>query len=144
MGDGGGACSSAAVKMAGILIVARLLRFVRLGMVCCTSKVELTRATRRLVSQNRRRFKDYEFDLDLTYVTDGMIAMSLPAHKKKDVLYRNDIHDVSRFFRTRHTDHFKVYNVTSERRYDHSLFDDAVVTLDIDDHNPPPLLQVSY
>ena len=27
-------------------------------------------------------------------------------------------------------------------RYDHSLFDDSVITLDIDDHNPPPLLQL--
>ena len=86
------------------------------SLISFSHRLRVIDATRRLVSQNRRRFQDAEFDLDLTYVTDGIIAMSLPAHKKKDRLYRNNIDDVERFFKQRHTGHYRIYNVTSERR----------------------------
>ena len=130
----------------GFMIVLRLSRWarpLRLLLYCGTSKVAMTKAARRLVSQNRRRFHDPDFDLDLTYVTDGIIAMSLPAHKAKQTLYRNNINDVARFFRERHgPDRYRIFNVTSERRYDASLFggDDRVSIMDADDHNPAPLL----
>ena len=31
-------------------------------------------AVKHLVSKNKRRFKDYGYDLDLSYVTDNIIA----------------------------------------------------------------------
>lgn len=34
---------------------------------------------RNLVSQDKNRYKDANFDLDLTYITKQVIAMSLPA-----------------------------------------------------------------
>ncbi len=54
------------------------------------------------VSSNKRRYLDPQnnFDLDLTYVCDRVIAMSLPC--VADAPYRNDISDVARFFATRH------------------------------------------
>ena len=104
------------------ITIIRLMRIVRLFLVIFTTRSAMVEATRRLVSQNRRRFKSAEFDLDLTYITDGLIAMSLPAHKRADKLYRNYIGDEARFFQTRHKDNFAIYNVTSERRYDHSWF----------------------
>jgi len=124
------------------ITVARLVRVFRVCFIVRSQKVKVVNATRRLVSQNRRRFKDAEFDLDLTYVTDGIIAMSLPAHKSKDRLYRNNIDDVERFFRQRHTGHYRIYNVTSERRYGVERFEGEVATVDIDDHNPTPLLEL--
>lgn len=49
-----------------------------------------------------RRFtdKDQALDLDLTYICDRLIGMALPC--VCDVLYRNDIQQVSRFFASRH------------------------------------------
>ena len=89
-------------RYATVIGLARLARVARLCLIVSTQRTHVINATRRLVSQNRRRFQDDEFDLDLTYVTDEIIAMSLPAHKKKDVLYRNNIDDVARFFQARH------------------------------------------
>jgi protein-tyrosine phosphatase len=120
----------------------RLVRVFRGCFVVCSQRYKVVGATQRLVSQNRRRFKDDEFDLDLTYVTNGIIAMSLPAHKKKDRLYRNNIDDVERFFKRRHSNHYRIYNVTSERRYEKQRFEGNVMTIDIDDHNPAPLIQL--
>ena len=51
---------------------------------------------RKLVSGKRRRFKDDEFSLDLTYIIPGrIIAMSYPAHGFER-LYRNSIDSVSK------------------------------------------------
>ena len=77
--------------------LARLARVFRVCFIIGSQRYNVINATRRLVSQNRRRFKDAVFDLDLTYVTDGIIAMSLPAHKKTDQMYRNNIDDVEKF-----------------------------------------------
>jgi hypothetical protein len=124
------------------ITLARLVRVFRIGFIIISHRLRVIDATRRLVSQNRRRFQDSEFDLDLTYVTDGIIAMSLPAHKSKDRLYRNNIDDVENFFKKRHTGHYRIYNVTSERRYEEGRFEGNVMTVDIDDHNPAPLIQL--
>ena len=45
--------------------------------------------------------------------------------------------DVQRFFNTRHTGNYKVYNLCSERDYDPSRFD-SVAKYPFDDHNAPP------
>ena len=50
---------------------------------------------RKLVSGNRRRMKDDDFDLDLTYIVPGRImAMSYPSNSIES-LYRNPIDKVS-------------------------------------------------
>eukprot|EP00284_Hemiselmis_tepida_P012019 CAMPEP_0174940340 /NCGR_PEP_ID=MMETSP1355-20121228/68853_1 /TAXON_ID=464990 /ORGANISM="Hemiselmis tepida, Strain CCMP443" /LENGTH=61 /DNA_ID=CAMNT_0016187391 /DNA_START=32 /DNA_END=214 /DNA_ORIENTATION=+ len=57
---------------------------------------------RAAVSQNKRRYihPDGNFNLDLTYVCDRVIAMSLPC--VSGAPYRNDIREVARFFSTKH------------------------------------------
>lgn len=122
---------------AKLIITARLVRillFIRI----VTGKDQLERATRRMVSQNKRRYQKDGFDLDLTYVTDRVIAMSFPSSGKHK-LYRNPMSEVVRFLDTKHPDHYKVYNLCSERSYDPSVFHNRVERVLIDDHNVPRL-----
>jgi hypothetical protein len=93
---------------------------------------------RKIVGRSRRRFQQDGFDLDLTYITPSVIAMSLPA-VGKEALYRNPIDDVARFFHAYHYNEFLIFNLCSERKYDTSIFDGRVERIVVDDHNPPLL-----
>ncbi|CDH53985.1 phosphatase and tensin homolog [Lichtheimia corymbifera JMRC:FSU:9682] len=93
---------------------------------------------RSLVSENRCRFVDEHTNLDLSYVTDRIIAMSYPSSGLEG-LYRNSFKDVKRFLDTRHKNHYKVYNLRSEKQYRHELFEGATVVLfGFGDHQAPP------
>lgn len=48
---------------------------------------------RKIVSGNRKRFQDDKFDLDITYITDRVLAMSFPASGFEQ-MYRNNISEV--------------------------------------------------
>ena len=48
---------------------------------------------RKIVSGKRKRFQDEKYDLDITYITDRVLAMSFPASGFEQV-YRNNIHNV--------------------------------------------------
>lgn len=112
-------------------------------------KAVQTRA-RHLVSQNKRRYQEDGFDLDLTYITDNIIAMGFPAGDTSSGLlgfvegfYRNHMEEVIKFFETHHKEKYKVYNLCSERLYDPSLFEGKVACFPFDDHNCPPLQLVA-
>ncbi|KAM7433962.1 hypothetical protein ABFA07_015848 [Porites harrisoni] len=117
----------------------RLLLFIRI----VTGKDQLERATRRMISQNKRRYQKDGFDLDLTYITEKVIAMSFPSSGKHK-MYRNPISEVVRFLDTKHENHYKVYNLCSERSYEPSMFHNRVERIPIDDHNVPRLSQLLY
>ncbi|KAG1370971.1 putative Phosphatidylinositol 3,4,5-trisphosphate 3-phosphatase and protein-tyrosine-phosphatase PTEN2A [Cocos nucifera] len=102
--------------------------------------------TRHIVSQNKRRYQEGEFDLDMTYITKNIIAMGFPAgHISSGLfgyfegLYRNHMEEVIKFFETHHQGKYKVYNLCSERLYDASLFEGKVACFPFDDHNCPPI-----
>ncbi len=46
---------------------------------------------RKLVSGKRRRFQDKDYDLDISYITPRVIAMSYPASGTLESAYRNPI-----------------------------------------------------
>ncbi|XP_056141128.1 putative tyrosine-protein phosphatase TPTE [Lampris incognitus] len=114
-----------------IIILVRVFRL-------ASQRKELEKVTRRMVSENKRRYQKDGFDLDLTYVTDRVIAMSFPSSGKQS-FYRNPIREVARFLDTKHADHYKVYNLCSEKGYDPKFFHYRVERVFIDDHNVPTL-----
>ncbi|XP_067290086.1 putative tyrosine-protein phosphatase TPTE [Pseudorasbora parva] len=114
-----------------VLILVRIFRL-------ASQKKELEKVTRRMVSENKRRYQKDGFDLDLTYVTERVIAMSFPSSGKQ-ALYRNPIREVVRFLDAKHLDHYKVFNLCSEKGYDPKFFHYRVERIMIDDHNVPSL-----
>ena len=50
-----------------------------------------------LVSKKKQRYQDSEFDLDMAYITDRVIAMGFPS-VGVETMYRNDVNDVIAFF----------------------------------------------
>ncbi|XP_073085904.1 phosphatidylinositol 3,4,5-trisphosphate 3-phosphatase TPTE2-like isoform X4 [Manis javanica] len=120
--------------------VFRLLRLIILSRVfhLAYQKRRLEKLCRRMVSENKRRYKKDGFDLDLTYITEHIIAMSFPSSGKMS-FYRNPIKEVARFLNTKHQNHYQVYNLCSERDYDPKYFHYRVHRIMINDHNVPSL-----
>eukprot|EP01111_Echinosteliopsis_oligospora_P007505 TRINITY_DN2268_c0_g1_i1.p1 TRINITY_DN2268_c0_g1~~TRINITY_DN2268_c0_g1_i1.p1 ORF type:complete len:1347 (-),score=287.19 TRINITY_DN2268_c0_g1_i1:129-4169(-) len=96
---------------------------------------------RHLVSKKKRRFEWGEFDLDLTYITDRIVAMGFPSEHIEG-LYRNKMRDVQKFFESLHAGHYRIYNLCSERKYDFAKFAGEVAEFPFDDHGPPPLAMI--
>ncbi|XP_031117349.1 phosphatidylinositol 3,4,5-trisphosphate 3-phosphatase and protein-tyrosine-phosphatase PTEN2A-like isoform X1 [Ipomoea triloba] len=101
---------------------------------------------RHIVSQNKRRYQEGGFDLDMTYITENIIAMGFPAGDMSsgffgyvEGFYRNHMEEVINFFETHHKGKYKVYNLCSERLYNASLFEGKVASFPFDDHNCPPI-----
>ena len=91
-----------------------------------------------LVSKKKRRYQDSEFDLDMAYITDRVIAMGYPS-VGLEAIYRNDGNDVIAFFEKKHKGNVKIYNLCLEkdRIYEKKLFLRSKVALFPSlDHNP--------
>ena len=96
---------------------------------------------KRLVSKQKRRLQDINYDLDMSYITDRVIAMGFPSIGCEKV-YRNSLIDVIDFFHTKHNDKVKIYNLCLEkdRIYNKNLFSNSSVGLfPATDHNPCPI-----
>ena len=96
---------------------------------------------KRLVSKQKRRFQDSDFDLDMSYITEKVIAMGFPS-TGVETIYRNSLSDIIKFFHIRHNNQVKVYNLCLEkdRIYNKSVFPNVKVGLfPATDHNPSPI-----
>jgi hypothetical protein len=74
----------------------------------------------------------------LAYITDRLIAMGFPSEGREGII-RNPMNKVLQFFEERHANHYKVYNLCSERTYKTVAFRAPVAHFGFDDHNPPTL-----
>lgn len=63
---------------------------------------------RNLVSKQRRRMLVEGYDLDMSYITDRLLAMSFPAERMRAV-YRNPLWQVKSVLDMRHNQHYKVH-----------------------------------
>ncbi|CAD8112550.1 unnamed protein product [Paramecium sonneborni] len=75
---------------------------------------------REKVSGKKKRFIKEGYNLDLTYVTKRIIAMSYPGEGLEG-LYRNPIDQVATYLNTQHNRDYMVFNL-SGRKYDRSKF----------------------
>ena len=106
---------------------------------------------RSLVSQNKRRYRKHGFDLDLTYVSDRIIAMSAPAFGGHSA-YRNDMHVVGQFLAARHYSRFFVFNLCDTYfssdgalgNYSLELLFGHCHRIPFEDHSPPLLAELLH
>eukprot|EP00096_Caligus_rogercresseyi_P014935 TRINITY_DN738_c1_g1_i1.p1 TRINITY_DN738_c1_g1~~TRINITY_DN738_c1_g1_i1.p1 ORF type:complete len:535 (-),score=206.88 TRINITY_DN738_c1_g1_i1:873-2477(-) len=97
---------------------------------------KMTSALKTIVSKNKRRYQANGYDLDLAYISERLIAMGYPS-EKVEALFRNSLEEVKQFLDEMHKDHYRIYNLCSEREYDAKKFHGRVVNFPFDDHNPP-------
>ncbi|CAH0488760.1 unnamed protein product [Peronospora farinosa] len=93
---------------------------------------------RALVSQNKRRFQQDGFDLDLGYVHPRIIVMGYPAIGV-ECLFRNPRSEVQLFLEKHHSENYFVFNFCDEpkRSYSSTIFEGRVKNFPIEDHNVP-------
>jgi phosphatidylinositol-3,4,5-trisphosphate 3-phosphatase/dual-specificity protein phosphatase PTEN len=53
----------------------------------------LTNTIKNIVSKNKKRFVWEDYDLDLAYITDNIIAMGFPS-QNIEAMYRNSLEEV--------------------------------------------------
>ncbi|KAI9124453.1 hypothetical protein K1719_004375 [Acacia pycnantha] len=93
---------------------------------------------RNLVSKKRRRMLIAGYDLDMSYITDRLLALSFPAEHMR-AMYRNPLWQVKSALDIRHHEHYKIYNLCMEENYDPEHFYGRVESYPFDDNHVPPL-----
>ena len=84
------------------------------------------------------------FNLDLTYITNRIIACGFPA-EGFEALFRNKKEDLRRFFNQHHAKMVKIYNLCAEKSYEYdqkSVDPFSISRFPFPDHNVPPMKRV--
>lgn len=95
---------------------------------------------RKIVAGPKKKTTWNGVELDLTYITDRLIAMAFPASGLEKA-YRNSINDVAQYFNAVHNGNFLVINI-SMRKYDYSKFNGKVKEYFWADHQAPNLTTI--
>ena len=91
-----------------------------------------------VVSYPRNKYTQDGNNLDLAYITDDIIVMSLPALTFPQNYYRNQLHKVKEFLDSLSRP-YKVFEFRAEGAgYPDSAFDGRVQHFPFPDHHPPP------
>ena len=95
------------------------------------------------VSLSKRRFMEDGYNLDLAYITPNIVAMAYPAGGLEGY-YRNSLDSVKQFFRDRHDDKYKVFNlcIESARDYPKDTFKNYSY-IPFFDHNSPSIQDIN-
>ncbi|XP_071660783.1 tensin-3 isoform X5 [Patagioenas fasciata] len=80
------------------------------------------------------------YELDLTYITERIIAVSFPASCSEETYLRN-LQDVTRMLKSKHGDNYLVLNL-SEKRYDLAKLNPKIMDVGWPDLHAPPLDKV--
>ena len=102
-----------------------------------TSNEYRMEALRQLVSGKKRRLVTEEYNLDLTYITPRLIAMSFPG-EGFEKLFRNSGDSVARYLNEQHPGCYRSFNLSGDR-YNYEKFGNSVVDFPWPDHHAPPL-----
>ena len=89
---------------------------------------------RKAVAGKRNRLVEGDYELDLSYVTPRIMAMSYPGATMLQKVYRNDIADVAKFLKDKHGSGCWIHNV-SGIPYETSYFGDRVSLYAWEDHH---------
>ncbi|XP_010936365.2 phosphatidylinositol 3,4,5-trisphosphate 3-phosphatase and protein-tyrosine-phosphatase PTEN1 [Elaeis guineensis] len=81
------------------------------------------------------------YDLDMSYITDRLLAMSFPAERMR-AMYRNPLWQVKTVLDMRHPGAYRVYNLCAEESYNPSHFHGHVEVFPFDDNHVPPLSMI--
>lgn len=92
---------------------------------------------RQIVSGKKKRYLEGGYNLDLTYITPRIIAMSLPGEGLHKV-YRNSIDSVSKMLNSKHAGKYLVLNLSGVK-YDYEKFRFSVKEFNWIDHYPPSI-----
>ena len=92
-----------------------------------------------MVSGKRIRLKQDGYNLDIGYITPRIMAMSYPAERFIQKMYRNDINTVASYLREKHNDNFWIFNL-SGIEYDVKPFNGRVTVYQWLDHHSPTLI----
>ncbi|XP_072454220.1 tensin-3 isoform X6 [Notamacropus eugenii] len=77
------------------------------------------------------------YELDLTYITERIIAVSFPASCSEET-YLHNLQDVTRMLKSKHGDNYLVINL-SEKRYDLTKLNPKIMDVGWPDLHAPPL-----
>ena len=94
---------------------------------------------RSVVSGKRIRLQEHGYNLDISYITPRILAMSYPAERFVQKLYRNDINTVASYMNDKHENNYWVFNL-SGIEYDTKPFNGRVSIHQWLDHHSPTLL----
>ncbi|XP_053570308.1 tensin-3 [Bombina bombina] len=86
------------------------------------------------------RIMEEGYELDLTYITERIIAVSFPSSCSEET-YLHNLQDVTRMLKSKHGDNYLVLNL-SEKRYELTKLNTKVMDLGWPDLHAPPLDKV--